>query len=263
MSAVKMTILGSGSDGNCAYVETPKIRLLVDAGFSGRQIEQRLQGIGRTLDDIQAVLITHEHTDHVAGLAILANKKQIPVYTNRLTADFLRARFPQFNQWKIFRTGEEFDLEDLHVETFSVPHDAYDPVGYTISFGQQTIGFLTDLGYATRLVVERVKSCSALVLETNHDLQLLRADTKRPWAVKQRILARHGHLSNDAAAELAGAIASDRLQHLYLSHLSEDCNTPELARQAIQSKLDALNITHISVHDTTQNIPNPTLELVG
>lgn len=258
---VKLTILGSGSNGNCAYVETPQTRFLVDAGLSGRQIALRLQSINRSLDDIQAVFLTHEHTDHTAGLSILANRKQIPVHSNRLTAESLRSRFPNFNNWHIFKTGTGFDFGDIHIETFSVPHDATDPVGYVIFSQQQTIGFLTDLGHATRLVKERIKDCSALVLEANHDIQLLHADKRRPWSVKQRILARHGHLSNDAAAEVVETVASDRLKHIYLSHLSEDCNKPELARAAVARKLDAMNISHITLYDTFQEIPCPTLEL--
>ncbi|MFH1067823.1 MAG: MBL fold metallo-hydrolase [bacterium] len=258
---VKLTILGSGSNGNCAYVETPHARFLVDAGLSGRQIALRLQSINRSLDDIQAVLLTHEHTDHTNGLSILANRKHIPVHANHLTAEFLRARLPRFNNWRVFKTGEGFDLGDVHIETFSVPHDAADPIGYAIFAQQQTIGFLTDLGHATRLVKERIKNCSALVLEANHDIQLLHADTKRPWSVKQRILARHGHLSNEAAAEVVETIASDRLRHIYLGHLSEDCNRPELARAAVAQKLAALNISHIAIYDTFQEIPCPTLEL--
>lgn len=257
--SIKLTILGSGSDGNCSYIETPQTRFLVDAGFSGRQIAQRLASIGRSIDDIDAVFLTHEHTDHVCGLSILANKKQIPVYTNRLTSDFLRERLPHFTNWKLFRTGEIVDLGDVHIETFSIPHDAYDPVGYTVSCGKQKIGFLTDLGYATSLVRERIKDCSVLVLEANHDVALLRADTKRPWSVKQRILARHGHLSNEAAAELAGQIISEKLQHLYLGHLSEDCNRPELARAAVQARLDMLCAHHVSIHDTSQQTPTSTL----
>jgi phosphoribosyl 1,2-cyclic phosphodiesterase len=256
---IKLTILGSGSNGNCAYIETANARFLIDAGFSGRQIEQRLQTIDRSLDDIQAVLVTHEHSDHVCGLQILANKKEIPVYTNRLTADCLQPRFEKFKNWKLFRTGESFELGDVAIETFSVPHDAYDPVGYVLHHGGHKIGFLTDLGYATQLVAEKIKDCSVLLLEANHDIEMLRADTKRPWAVKQRILARHGHLSNEATAELAGAAATERLRHLFLGHLSEDCNSPELARNAIQKKFAAMQISHVAIHSTSQKTPNATL----
>lgn len=259
---VKVTVLGSGSGGNCTYVESPGTRLLIDAGFSGRQIAQRLATIGRTLDEITAVLVTHEHSDHVQGLNVLCNRHKIPLYINRLTKEAISSELPGYEGYHVFATGSDFSLGDIHVETFTIPHDAADPVGFLLTVGSVKVGFLTDLGFATRLVVERIRQAHALLLEANHDLKLLQQDTKRPWATKQRILSRHGHLSNEAAAEVTRQIMSENLRHLYLGHLSRDCNRPELADNTVRKCLQELGASHTRLHVTSQDAPSPTLELI-
>jgi phosphoribosyl 1,2-cyclic phosphodiesterase len=257
---LRFTILGSGSSGNCAYLETEHARILIDAGFSAKQIELRLASIGRTLADVQAVFITHEHSDHVCGLPVLTRRHTIPVYCNRLTAEYLQPDMPGFSAWRLFDTGATIDFADMRIATFSVPHDAYDPVGFMFHHAQGNIGFLTDLGYATKLVIERVRQARALVLEANHDLKLLQADTKRPWSVKQRILSRHGHLSNDAAAEVAAEVVTDLMEDLYLGHLSADCNSPEHARGTVGAKLTQVGRGHVRLHDTAPDRPCATLQ---
>lgn len=257
---LNFTILGSGSRGNCAYLETEHARILVDAGFSCRQIEQRLAGIDRKLEDIQAVFLTHEHGDHVMGLKTMAKKYGIPVYANRLTAECLREKLPEdYTGWRLFDTGATIRHADLEVDSFSVPHDAYDPVGFIFRHQLGSVGFLTDLGYATKLVVERVRRSRALVLEANHCPHLLQQDTKRPWSVKQRILSRHGHLSNAAAAEVAEQVAGPDLEDIYLGHLSPDCNTPALAREAVGQQLQATGHGQILLHETSFEHPATTL----
>jgi phosphoribosyl 1,2-cyclic phosphodiesterase len=257
---LRFTILGSGSSGNCAYLETDGVRLLVDAGFSARQIETRLNALGRSLTDVQAIFLTHEHGDHVCGLPVVAKRHNIPVYCNRLTAECLHAQMPEFSAWRLFESGGTIQLGDLTINSFPVPHDAYDPVGFMFHHALGNIGFLTDLGYATRLVIERVRLARALVLEANHDLRLLQDDTRRPWPVKQRILSRHGHLSNDAAADVAAEVATDLMEDLYLGHLSSDCNTPDHARAAVGGRLDALGRGGVRLHDTAPDRACATLE---
>ena len=193
---VQFTILASGSSGNCAYLETDDARLLIDAGLSARQVRQRLLGIGRTPEKLSGILITHEHADHIQGLGVLAAKLQIPIYCNRLTKEAIELEFASRFDFRLFSTGASFSVGDVQVDTFSVPHDAYDPVGFLIHTAAGNIGFLTDLGHATKLVLERVRRANVLLLEANHDLKLLQEDTTRPWIVKQRIVSRHGHLSN-------------------------------------------------------------------
>lgn len=259
--SLQFTILGSGSGGNCAYLETPGARLLIDAGFSGKQIRQRLAGLGRSPETLSGILVTHEHSDHILGLGVIASRIDAPVYCNRLTREAAEATLGCRLSAAVFQTGASFEIGDVTVDTFSIPHDAYDPVGYLFRTPYGNVGFLTDLGHATKLVLERVRPAHALVLEANHDLKLLQDDTRRPWSTKQRILSRHGHLSNDAAAEVAAELASDHLGRIYLGHLSRDCNSPELALRTVQDRLRAVGATHIALENTSQETPCPTLTL--
>jgi phosphoribosyl 1,2-cyclic phosphodiesterase len=258
---VRFTILGSGSGGNCAYLETDEVRLLIDAGFSGRQIRQRLADLGRCPESLHGILVTHEHTDHTQGLGQLGARLKIPVYCNRLTGEAISTQFSLPFVWRHFQTGATFELGDVVVETFAIPHDAQDPVGFLLRTPSVNVGFLTDLGHATRLVIQRVRPAHVLVLEANHDLKLLQEDTRRPWSTKQRILSRHGHLSNDAAAEAAAEIVTAELRQLYLGHLSRDCNRPELAHRIVSERLQGIGACHVTVHSTSQTQASPTLTI--
>jgi phosphoribosyl 1,2-cyclic phosphodiesterase len=280
--SVRFTILGSGSSGNCAYVETESARVLVDAGFSPRQIRQRLATIGRTPENLSAILITHEHADHVSGLFGLAEKFKIPIYCNRDTQEAIvwslkqrwnSKRDPLFDgmekttadfltklEWRLFQTGDRFELDDLFVETFPIPHDAQDPVGFLLRTSGGNFGFVTDLGHMTKLVAERVRAANVLVLESNHDVRMLQ-DSHRSWSLKQRILGRHGHLSNEAAAQAAVEIMSDGLKHLYLAHLSRECNKPELALRVMTERMNQIGATHVQLQLASQDAPCKTLEL--
>lgn len=260
--AVRFTILGSGSGGNCAYLEAGETRLLIDAGFSARQIRERLAGLGRAPEGLTGILVTHEHGDHICGLGTLCAKLEVPVFTNRLTREAIAREFPKTRfDFRLFETGAQFPVGEVAVQTFAVPHDAMDPVGFLLETAGGNLGFLTDLGHATRLILERVRRSHVLVLEANHDLRLLQEDLRRPWSTKQRILSRHGHLSNDAAGEVARELAGPDLAHLYLGHLSRDCNRPELARQAVARRLTEAGAAHIRLHDTSQEAPCPTLTM--
>ena len=258
---VRFTILGSGSGGNCAYLESEETRLLIDAGFSGRQIRQRLALLGRAPESLNGILVTHEHGDHIRGLAQIAGKLGIPLFCNRHTGEAIEAVHGVPFTRRLFETGATFELGDLLIETFSIPHDAQDPVGFMIRTPVGNIGFLTDLGHTTRLVIERVRPAHVLVLEANHDLKLLQDDLRRPWSTKQRILSRHGHLSNDAAAAAAEQIVTADLRHLYLGHLSRDCNRPELAHQVVSERLERIGAAHVRVASTLQEAASPTLVL--
>lgn len=259
--AVQFTILGSGSAGNCAYLETDEARILIDAGFSGRQIRQRLASIARSPESLSGILITHEHSDHIAGIVGLAAKIKAPIYCNRLTKEAIESQLGVSIECRLFSTGSSFEIGDVQIDTFSVPHDAYDPVGFLLRTISGNIGFLTDLGHATRLVMERVRASNILVLETNHDIKMLQEDLRRPWSLKQRILSRHGHLSNDAAADVLEQIVTNDLSQVYLGHLSRDCNRPELARETVQRRLEAMGASHVTIQSTSQNLPCPTMIL--
>lgn len=235
---LEITILASGSNGNAALVRTETVSFLVDAGLSTRELTLRLATCGVEPRDLAAILITHEHGDHSRGLAQWAKRHATPIYCNRQTGAILRDKVVDFGGWKIFETGSEFFLEGTTIRSFLVPHDAVEPVGFVIRSQGRSFGFLTDLGHATTLVTESLRGVEGLLIETNYDEELLARDTKRPWAIKQRIQSRHGHLSNAAAAETVAQIHHDGLGHLLLGHLSRDCNREELALSAMQKVLE-------------------------
>jgi phosphoribosyl 1,2-cyclic phosphodiesterase len=259
--AVKFTILGSGSGGNCAYLETAEARILVDAGFSPRQIRRRLETIGRVPENLNAILVTHEHSDHVQGLAGIAAKLKIPIYCNRATQEAFEFQLETKFDCQRFETGASFEIGDLLVDTFTIPHDAQDPVGFLIHTPAGNIGFVTDLGHTTKLVLERVRPANVLVLESNHDVKMLQDCPRRSWSLKQRILGRHGHLSNDAAAEAAAQVMTGELKHLYLAHLSRECNRPELAHYVMAEQLHHIGAKHVHLQTAAQDVPCKTLEL--
>jgi len=280
--SVQFTILGSGSNGNCAYLETAEARILVDAGFSPLQIRKRLASIGKTPEKLTAILVTHEHSDHITGLLGLADKFQIPVYCNRLTQDgtiwAFKAKWasktkPALNgldgteqlkskiDWRLFETGASFEIGDVGIETFSIPHDAQDPVGFMLRTAAGNIGFATDLGHVTKLVLDRIRVANVLVLESNHDVKMLQDCPRRPWSLKQRILGRHGHISNVTAAEAAAHVMSAELKHLYLAHLSRECNTPELAHHIMAEQLYQIGAGHVQLQVADQHVPCETLRL--
>ena len=232
-------ILGSSSNGNCSLLRTGNSKILIDAGFSGKRIGLMLEAIGESLDSIDAVFLTHEHSDHSQGIRGLAKRADLPVFANRDTADAIQGKLVKKVNWQVFQTGSAFKFRDIDVRSFSVPHDAYDPVGYTFHWGEEgdlfaprrSLAWATDLGYVPEHIKEHIKSVQTLVLEANYDEKLLDGDERRPWSLKQRIRGRHGHLSNDACYEaLCGLNGSSAVREVYLAHLSKDCNTVELVQ---------------------------------
>jgi len=232
-------MLGSGSAGNSALIATDHCRILVDGGLSARQLAVRLEQCGVSPEQLDGVLLTHEHGDHVCGLEVFCRKFHLPIYANALTAEAVRyeSGLDQHRNWRIFRTGSEFSICDITVQTLPVPHDAVDPVGFVLRTGSTCLGFITDLGYPTKLLIERLREVHTLVIETNHDEKLLQNDKHRPWPVKQRIQSRHGHLSNSAAASVIEELLPGKIERCVLGHLSRDCNTPELALDAVRASL--------------------------
>ncbi len=248
-SVFSLTMLGSGSAGNSALIMTDHCRLLVDGGLSARQLVVRLALCGVRPDQLDGVLLTHEHGDHICGLEVLCRKYQVPIYCNSLTAEAIRcdSSLGKHRHWRLFRTGAEFAICDITVQTFPVPHDAVEPVGYAFHAGRAGLGFLTDLGYATKMLVERLREVHTLVIETNHDEKMLQACQFRPWPVKQRIMSRHGHLSNAAAAAVIEQLLPGKIERVVLGHLSRDCNTPELARAAVTDLLTRVGRSEVEV----------------
>jgi phosphoribosyl 1,2-cyclic phosphodiesterase len=230
-----LTVLGSGSSGNCSLIATDKCRILVDAGFSARQICRRLESLEIEPRSLDAVILTHEHADHIMGLDVFSRRFNIPIFTNPLTAETIRrTAVPEFDCWNLFETGATFVIKDIEIQSFYVPHDAVDPMSFVFTADEGAIGYLTDLGYAPKLVLERIRKVHTLFIEANHDERLLQEDSKRPWSVKQRILSRHGHLSNESAGKLVAEVAGHNLERVVLGHLSRDCNRPEIALETVQ-----------------------------
>ncbi|MBV9106383.1 MAG: MBL fold metallo-hydrolase [Verrucomicrobia bacterium] len=255
-----LTILGSGSAGNCSLIATSQCRLLVDAGFSGRQIAHRLESVGVRPESLDGILITHEHADHIAGLEVFCRRFCVPVYSNPLTAETLRrGKLAECPNWNLFATGAAFSVKDIEIQSFYVPHDAVDPTAFVFTADGGSIGFLTDLGYAPKLALERIREVDTLVVETNHDERLLQEDHRRPWSVKQRILSRHGHLSNEAAAKLVSSVAGHRLRRVVLGHLSRDCNRSDLALGTMQR----FGVLGIELFCAEQNNVSPTFAVSG
>lgn len=228
--------LASGSKGNSIFLGTKQTRVLIDAGLSCTALEKRLEEIGVELQTIQAVLITHEHIDHIQGIRSLIKKLQIPILTNAETAKGICSILGTRPRFKIFTTGETFSFGDLEVHPFSIPHDTLDPVGFTIRTGGIKLGFCADLGYVTSLVRRNLEGADYLYLEANHQPSMVHA-CSRPRVYKERVLGRQGHLSNEDCANLLVSIHHEKLKHVHLAHLSSECNAPELALKIVREAL--------------------------
>ncbi len=245
--SLRICILASGSSGNCTYIESETTSLLIDAGLSARRTADGLAKLGRDIRSLQGVCLSHEHRDHVTGLRVLHTRYGVPVYANAGTVEALRRNLEWAGiAWQVFTTGSPFQVGDMRVEPFSVPHDAYDPVGFVVETQGARVGVVTDMGMATSLIRERLRRCHAVVIEANHDDQLL-AGAERPWSLKQRIKGRQGHLSNEHAAAMLAEIAGPDLRQVFLAHLSEDCNRHDLALERMQRCLVEGGHHHIKV----------------
>jgi len=248
--SLQVCVLASGSSGNAIYVASDQTRLLIDAGLSARAITEKLNQIGVDIADINGICVSHEHTDHIAAVRVLQRRHEIPVYANSGTLEALRSR-QQYHDLtaKIFTTGSAFNINDICIFPFPVPHDAYEPVGFRIEKDDTAVGVVTDLGMPTALVREKLRHCQAIIVESNHDEELLRI-SNRPWSLKQRIKGRQGHLSNTAAARLIADIASEQLEQVFLSHLSSDCNHPDTAHRTVSNILRNEGFDHIRIEMT-------------
>lgn len=234
--------LASGSKGNCVYFGSDQTKILIDAGISAKAIQERLGEIDVDLADIDAILITHEHTDHIQGLKTLAFKRGIPVFANHETAKGIVETFHDCPKFKIFSTGETFEFRDLEIHPFSIQHDTLDPVAFTIRFNHLKIGLCTDLGFTTSLVQTKLRDCDYLYLESNHEPSMVHASS-RPMIYKQRVLGRSGHLSNEACGNLLSHVYHPKLKHVHLAHLSSECNSPAVAMKVIGEILERHGIS--------------------
>ncbi|MFW6284517.1 MAG: MBL fold metallo-hydrolase [Desulfosalsimonas sp.] len=225
-------MLASGSKGNAIYVASEKTAVLIDAGLSGVQIEGRMQQHGLCPRNLDALVVSHEHNDHVTGVGVLARRYNLPVYINDGTRKAAARHLGRIDTFCPFSCGTRFAVNDLVFRPFSVSHDAAAPAGFTVENNAGKIGIATDLGVATAMVRHHLQGCDLLVPEANHDVPMLEQGPY-PWPTKQRIKGRTGHLSNESARDLLMEIIHERLQHVVLAHISQTNNTPEKALSVV------------------------------
>ena len=235
---VNFKILGSSSSGNSSLLQVGDTRILIDAGLSARKLESLLAEQNVKIGELDAVFLTHEHNDHSAGIRGLSKLQQLPIFANRDTVQAVQAKLQRRANWKIFETGKSFEFKLFKIHPFSVPHDAYDPVGFYFQWGNGdlfdppgSLAWVTDLGFVPNLVRERIRQAKILVVESNYCPKLLESDNKRPWSLKQRIRSRHGHLSNDSTFELLNSYKCPCWQEIFIMHLSKDCNDVNLVKK--------------------------------
>ena len=235
---MNFAVLASSSKGNCIFAEGNDTRILVDAGSSWRSLVSRLRHIGADPSSISAILLTHDHSDHVSALETALKVRPLPLFATSGTIEAVCESVSAASDWPwtVIGAGEPFDVGAFSVLPFSVPHDAGDPVGFVLECGGTKLGIATDLGESTAAARLALRDCDALALEFNHERRMLMGSS-RPWSLKQRISGRSGHLSNDQAAEFLSEIATPRLSLLVPLHLSAECNTVEAAMAAARSAL--------------------------
>jgi phosphoribosyl 1,2-cyclic phosphodiesterase len=252
--SVRICVLGSGSRGNSTWIATERTHLLVDAGFSKKETFARLAAVGERPELCDALLISHEHVDHISGLRKLARDLKAPIWISGATRDAIYWD-RQITSFEIFSPGQKFVIGDIEVTPFSIPHDAVEPVAFTIAAQGIKIGVVTDLGCIPELVKHHVRGCHCLIWESNHDLEMLRVGPY-PWFVKQRVMSRHGHLSNHVTAQFLGEGYDGVAQVLVLAHLSETNNHPEIARMTAQEALSRRSNGHTpELHLASQDSP--------
>ena len=229
--ALRFTSLGSGSSGNALVVESGGTRVMMDCGFNVSETRLRLERVGIAPSGLAGILVTHEHDDHLGGVARFAKRHAIPVYLTRGTAQWLPADFPAVLV-RLIDSHSTFEVEGLSVDPFPVPHDAREPVQYVFSDGNVRLGVVTDLGCITQHVVEKLSGCQALVIECNHDMEMLMGGPY-PASLKHRVSGRFGHLDNAGAKQLVESVDRSKLRHLIAAHLSKQNNKPQLAVKAL------------------------------
>jgi phosphoribosyl 1,2-cyclic phosphodiesterase len=256
---MQFSVLASGSTGNAFYVETGKHRLLVDAGLSGKQMEQLFEQIDRDLKQLTAILVTHEHSDHIKGLGVIARKYRLPIYANEKTWKAMEGLIGEIptEQKFVFPLGTVQSFGDLDVESFGVSHDAAEPMFYVFHHEGKKLVLITDTGYVSDRMKGIIKNADVFVFESNHDVEMLRMG-HYPWNIKRRILSDVGHVSNEDAALALADVIGDRTKRIYLAHLSKDNNMKELARMTVGQTLTSKGFEvggQFDLYDTDPKIP--------
>ncbi|MBA3022701.1 MAG: MBL fold metallo-hydrolase [Proteobacteria bacterium] len=230
---MRFCVLGSGSKGNCTYVETGGVALLIDVGFSGIEVGRRLENAGLDIGKVAGILVTHEHTDHVSGVGVLSRKYRLPVYANTGTKVAAGGALDKLHAFVPFSTGTSFLIPPFTIHPFAISHDTADPVGFTIDDGEGTLGYCTDTGMVSRLIHHHLRRCHGLILECNHDLELLKQGPYPP-ALQQRIRSKNGHLANPEAMAFVGEVLHSQLRHVVLAHISDKNNCRDRIRIEVE-----------------------------
>ena len=248
---MRLCTIASGSSGNCVYVGSEKINLLVDAGISTKRIENGLKGIDIKPDTIQGILITHEHTDHISGLRVMSRRYNIPIYATYETVQAIMQKktmkdIPK-ELFHYIKPNEEFKIKDIIIEAFETSHDASNPVGFTLKANEKKVGIATDLGVYDEYTISKLKDSNLLMIEANHDVNMLMVG-QYPYFLKQRITGKKGHLSNEDSASLIVQLINDKLEHIILAHLSKENNYEELAYETISCELSDIGCDFKSIN---------------
>ncbi|HJO92337.1 MAG TPA: MBL fold metallo-hydrolase [Victivallales bacterium] len=251
---INITVLGSGSSGNSVLITYGDFGFLIDAGFSRKELFARLDQCSISPEIIKAIIITHEHGDHVKGARVIADTLDIPTFATYFTSEYLFNRNKIGKKRNIFQSGSSFKLSDFLIKPFSISHDAIDPVGFVISIKNTSIGYAMDLGYLDTLSKCRLKGCNTLILETNHDVKLL-SNSNRPFHLKRRILSNRGHLSNDVSINALEELITEETDKVLLGHISSECNNTELVRTMAEAKLSNIKRKDIDLSLMKQNKP--------
>ncbi len=239
--AISICLLASGSRGNAIYLSDGNSRILIDAGLSGVEIERRMQSRGLDPEQLDGIVVSHEHTDHIQAVGVLSRRFKLPVYISDETYTAARNQLGRIETAHSFSCGTPFRIGNFELHPFSISHDASDPAGFTVTSNGTRIGIATDLGIATTMVKTHLQDCAALVIEANHDRTMLEQGPY-PWPLKQRIQSRSGHLSNDDTTRLLKEVLNEKLKHVILAHLSEQNNTPEKARGTVGQALQGTRV---------------------
>ena len=254
---MRFCVLAGGSKGNAAYISDGTTSILMDAGLSGVEIQRRLQFLGLHPQDLDAIVVSHEHADHIHGVGVLSRRWNLPVYLNEKTRLAGESQMGRLHETRDFECGLDFTVNTLRIHPFSLSHDAEDTAGFTVHRDHLKLGIATDLGIATSMVKLHLRACDAMILEANHDPGML--DTgPYPWHLKQRISGRCGHLSNEESRDLLAEVRCANLRHVVLSHLSEQNNRPETAVRAVS---DALSDGKVSLSVAHQQFSTPILTI--
>lgn len=235
---LKLASLYSGSSGNSIYISSKSTHILVDAGLSGKRIEKSMASIGESIKNIQAILISHEHIDHILGAGVLSRRFGIPIYANEKTWEAMRVSLNKLDPdcIRTFSTGQPFKIGDIEVNTFSTPHDAIEPVGFNFCCNKKKVTIATDIGHIHKSLLNNLVGSDMILLESNHDIEMLKVG-RYPWPLKQRIMSDKGHLCNDMAAKVVAYLAVNGTKKFLLGHLSKENNFPELAFQTVKNAL--------------------------